>query len=806
MADCALSGSGPQTMSINVTLSSQNAGANQSTYLVQLIYHGNNWGSWTNNTQSWSVTGSASASGTFTIPQPGTGDILLYSAYWTWNHDGNGNLNWGVTGNISTNHSTIGSGSCGVSGSAPRLGQAPGAPGNPTYSAITPTSCTLSWTAAARGRADITNYQWQMSVDPNYGSQVAAPLVGVVLTDNTANDATLAGNTLYYTRVRALNGDGWGGWSGSVGFYTAPGAPGSPTASNVTPTGLTWSWAAPSGNGTILEYQVRYSTDPTFATGVTTVSAGTALSYSPTGLTPGNTYYVQVQARNQSGWGTWSATGSQTTLPSTAPGLSVSADASGRSATATMSPPGGATGVTNYTVEYRIGTGASTSVDSPTTTVTITGLTPGTTYQWRASAWFGSYQSPTTNWVSLTQPNPNTNPGDYFDGSTAAKPDTTYAWSGTANLSTSKANGVAPDGWMVEVGSGAAILQRVTGGFAGSFSARATVTTDITTGVLSLGGTYTPIAKMAAVQGGSSYIGSIYARPSKAQRLAAKLYWFTAAGALISGSAAGTAAVVQPGGFVQLVSPLVAAPSNAAYAIVRAEDVTGTGHVAWLGGDYLDADAAMVTLGQQFPYFDGDTADSPAYNYAWLGTANASVSARNENVVSPIDPLADPDCPPLPTPPALPVIDSDCIDETGTWRRYTVAVPASEVRQWSSTLPTLILSTGPTAVRQVRIRYYENPNALPDSQAATGSFDSEMILTYIPPNTQMTLDGVTEQVSASVAGAPTISGNRLLYGTGGVPATWPELRCGIGYVIALDVPLDAPTGNLSTRLVLTQRL
>jgi hypothetical protein len=57
-----------------------------------------------------------------------------------------------------------------------------------------------------------------------------------------------------------------------------------------------------------------------------------------------------------------------------------------------------------------------------------------------------------------------------------------------------------------------------------------------------------------------------------------------------------------------------------------------------------------------------------------------------------------------------------------------------------------------------------------------------------------------------VGGGDPISANRLLYGTGGVPATWPNLRCGIGYVITMDVPLDAPAGNLDARVVVTQRM
>jgi len=215
----------------------------------------------------------------------------------------------------------------------------------------------------------------------------------------------------------------------------------------------------------------------------------------------------------------------------------------------------------------------------------------------------------------------------------------------------------------------------------------------------------------------------------------------------------------------------------------------------------------MITMGQLHPYFDGDTADASNFFYAWEGVANASASTRNAiPQIDNTDALADPDCVAIPLPPMPPVISSDCITEVGTWRRYTVQIPSVEVALWSATLPTMILSTGSVAERQVRIRVYPNPDGLPPDLVNTDVWDAELILTYIPPNTVMTLDSVTQRVRAEIDGAPAIVANQLLYGTDGVPATWPALRCGIGYVVSLDVPLDAPSGNLSTRVLLTSKV
>lgn len=609
-----------------------------------------------------------------------------------------------------------------------------------------------------------------------------------------------------------IPGTSWSSTSGSAtvtltNYVRVPSAPGQPTTSNVTPTGMRWDFGPPSfyGNG-ILEYRLRYSLSSTFASGVTTVSTGLSRNYTASTLTPGSTYYAQASARNVDGWGPWSSTRAQATLSSSAPGVSVSSNIPGTAATVTLTPPGGASGVTEYNIEYRPVGGSATATSTTGSTKEITGLTPGGAYEYRANAEFGaSYTSPWSNWVAFTQANPNTNPGDYFDGSTTDKPGIDYGWTGTVNNSTSTASGKPVTGWTTVFANGAAgAMYQVAGGFAGSYAARVWLTAGSTSAGGVLAGQDSGVAYRSAVEPDTTYVGSIHVNPSRSQRLAARIIWYDAGGGVV-GTADGTAEVVASGGWTRLAVAAVA-PSNADTAIVRVIDVTGTGWAVWNGGDWLDVDAAMISLAALFSYFDGSTADTPNYNHVWTGTANASTSARYTLTPLPVDPLADPDCPPLPAPPTPPVIVSDCIDEVGTWRRYTSQIAESEVRQWSATLPTIELHTDTQPERQVRIRLYPNPEGVAPELVDTTNWDAELIVTYIPPQTVLTLDGVTERVWAAPGhGADTIAANHLLYGTGGVPATWPILRCGIGYVFTFDVPLDTPSGNLHTHMYLTPR-
>jgi hypothetical protein len=115
-------------------------------------------------------------------------------------------------------------------------------------------------------------------------------------------------------------------------------------------------------------------------------------------------------------------------------------------------------------------------------------------------------------------------------------------------------------------------------------------------------------------------------------------------------------------------------------------------------------------------------------------------------------------------------------------------------------------------VNQVRVRIYENPDSLDPDEFAGTEWVSEQIISYMPPFTIITLDGVSQRVWAQVGGegidpatVPMRSADHLIYGSGGTPATWPVLSCGLPYLIAFDAPLDTLVGNLVNDIGLTER-
>lgn len=604
------------------------------------------------------------------------------------------------------------------------------------------------------------------------------------------------------------SGAGYGGVSGSQSVATTPPPPtNNPgTPDQITTRGMRYQFTdAGSGGSPIIRWEYECWPTGGAPTGVGT-TPGTTIRND---LLPGTEWNWHGRGVNALGPGGWNATVKGTTLAASASTMAVAPSLQGTSSVLTPTLDATMPAVSTWLVDRRLtGTTAPvTSYSFSTTTYTVTDLVQGAVYEWRVAARLVqngvTYTSPYSAWQAVQQPNPNTNPGTYFDGSTTSTPDVTYRWDGTTNNSPSRATMKAVAGWAVTAGASGATVQlaRQGGGRSQQRSAQMVVHADATAAGVDIA-----MTTRAEVAERGIYWASIYVQlPTRSQLLAVSIRWYNAGGTVIS-TTPGVAALVasNPGQWTRVVGTGTA-PSGAVSAELHLTDVTGTGWAAWLGGDVMVVDDAMIALGF-YDYFDGNTMASPSARYEWLGSPNASASASYPlDPTDEGDPLADPDCPPVPSAPLPPQIDDDCIDEVGTWRRYWAIIPREEVREWLAVVPTLYLTTGSLPARQVRIRVYANPDQLPPDQFVPGDWEAEQIISFMPADTQLTLDGVSNRVWASVGGAAPIPADRLLYGTGGGPASWPLLRCGTAYLLAFDVPLDAPDGNLSTQVTLTTR-
>lgn len=169
--------------------------------------------------------------------------------------------------------------------------------------------------------------------------------------------------------------------------------------------------------------------------------------------------------------------------------------------------------------------------------------------------------------------------------------------------------------------------------------------------------------------------------------------------------------------------------------------------------------------------------------------------------------IVDPNLPALASPPRPPTIPVDGFgSDPAQWRRYEVNIPADEVALWATTVPSITLTSSTSAFRRIRVRLYPNPFGYSAETVDPLSYCSEFIVSYLPTQTTLTMNGITQRAFAAVAGAASTPADNLLYGSGGVPMTWPELSCGIPYLMTVDVPTtEAVPTSLAIDLVFNRR-
>jgi hypothetical protein len=242
------------------------------------------------------------------------------SGSYTIAHDSAGNHTVTASGHLegNTNLSTLSTKSLAL----PRIPKAPGSPSTPTLSLTAASGASsravkLSWSAPSdNGGSSITGYVVERATSPGMTANVVT--YSVTGTSTTITEPDYA--TTYYYRVSAKNAIGTSSYGPAANITTGADVPAAPTigaVSAIGPLGATVAWSAPStDNGSaVTSYTVHWSTDSTFAAGVSSATAS-ASPYAITGLTPATTYYAQVQAVNAVGAGAWSSAVSFLTLPS----------------------------------------------------------------------------------------------------------------------------------------------------------------------------------------------------------------------------------------------------------------------------------------------------------------------------------------------------------------------------------------------------------------------------------------------------------------------------------------------------------
>ncbi len=248
----------------------------------------------------------------------------------------------------------------------------PSAPGTPTFTNISPTQATASWTSATDNVA-VTGYRYRL----NAGTWRTLSNV------TSVNITGLACSVTYQVDVQARDAAGNWSASSSKSFTTAdgcaPDAPGAPTFTNITGTSAKATWTAATDLVGVTGYRYRLNSG-------TWHTLGNVLTVNLSGLSCFTSYTMELQARDAAG--NWSASSSNsfTTLDNcapTAPGTPTASNVSGTSATMSWSAASDNVGVTGY--RYRLN-GGSWNTLGAVTSKSLTGLSCSTTYTFEIQA------------------------------------------------------------------------------------------------------------------------------------------------------------------------------------------------------------------------------------------------------------------------------------------------------------------------------------------------------------------------------------------------------------------------------------
>ena len=325
--------------------------------------------------------------------------------------------------------------------------------------------------ATVNPRGSLTTYQVKYGkTSPPSGSSGSSTLdAGTV---NLTPSTTLSGLTpgsRYYYQVVATNE--WGETEGAILTFDTPSiAPVSITdaASSVTATAARLNARVnPGGAATDAQFEWGETTSYGTSTSVQSLGAGTStlsINANLSGLTPNKTYYFRVRATNSNG--TVSGLQGSFTTPARAPITGVSAPTGVTTGAATLNgtvDPGGAS--TDWQFDYGVGAYDQTATGTTLTGTTpqavsksLTGLLPGTTYQYRllATNAQGTTSSTGTFATQVAAPDAETGDSDTITARNARVGGTLnpggapatyrFEYGPTAALGEATSTGTVPDG------------------------------------------------------------------------------------------------------------------------------------------------------------------------------------------------------------------------------------------------------------------------------------------------------------------------------------------------------------------------
>ena len=280
----------------------------------------------------------------------------------------------------------------------------PAAPSALTATAASSTQINLAWTDNSNNEDGFRIERCQDAGCSTF-AEIATVAANVVSYQNTG----LTAGTTYQYRVRAYNTAGNSAYSNTASATTTvtlPAAPSALSATAASSTQINLAWTDNSNNEDGFRIERCQDAGCSTFTEIATVAAN-VVSYQNTGLTAGTTYQYRVRAYNTAGNSAYSNTASATTtvtLPAAPSALSATAASSTQINLAWTDNSNNEDG---FRIERCQNAGCSTFIEIATVAANVvsyqnTGLTAGTTYQYRVRAYNTGGNSAYSNTASAT--------------------------------------------------------------------------------------------------------------------------------------------------------------------------------------------------------------------------------------------------------------------------------------------------------------------------------------------------------------------------------------------------------------------
>jgi hypothetical protein len=152
--------------------------------------------------------------------------------------------------------------------------------------------------------------------------------------------------------------------------------------------------------------------------------------------------------------------------------------------------------------------------------------------------------------------------------------------------------------------------------------------------------------------------------------------------------------------------------------------------------------------------------------------------------------VVDPCNPGFLTPPRPPVIADLAYAPPNSWRRYSFTVPARLATANDDGLLGLSITNDDRPKRGVRLRLYADPLERGLAGIDECNFCAEFTLTYVPPNSVLSIDAARRRVTTTLPGSIAINTSASVRGAAGGPFDYPSLQCNVAHLVILDVPDD----------------